>query len=59
MVILNANEEKQTFKLDRFAESLQGINTGKEIISDKVLPINSKGEISIDGKSTMIIELNK
>ncbi|SFM98373.1 Glycosidase [Algoriella xinjiangensis] len=59
MVILNANEEKQTFKLDRFAESLQGINTGKEIISDKVLPINSKGEISIDGKSTMIIELSK
>ena len=59
MVILNANEEKQTFKLDRFAESLQGINVGKEIISDKVLPINSKGEISIDGKSTMIIELNK
>lgn len=59
MVILNANEEKQTFKLDRFAESLQGINTGKEIISDKVLQINSKGEISIDGKSTMIIELNK
>lgn len=59
MVILNANEEKQTFKLDRFAESLQGINVGKEIISDKILPINSKGEISIDGKSTMIIELNK
>lgn len=59
MVILNANEEKQTFKLDRFAESLQGINVGKEIISDKVLPINSKGEISIDGKSTMIIELSK
>ena len=59
MVILNVNEEKQTFKLDRFAESLQGINAGKEIISDKVLPINSKGEISIDGKSTMIIELSK
>ena len=59
MVIINANPEKQTFKLDRFAESLNGINTGKDIISDKILPINSKGEISIDGKSSMIIELKK
>lgn len=59
MVILNANPEKQTFKLDRFAESLNGFTSGKDIISDKVLPININGEITIDGKSSMIIELKK
>ena len=59
MVILNANPEKQTFKLDRFAESLNGFTSGKDIISDKVLPINTNGEITIDGKSSMIIELGK
>lgn len=57
MVILNANSEKQTFKLDRFAESLNGITSGKDILSDKNLSINSKEEISIDGKTSMIIEL--
>ncbi|WP_291120639.1 glycoside hydrolase family 13 protein [Empedobacter sp. UBA7248] len=59
MVILNANPEKQTFKLDRFAESLNGFTSGKDIISDKVLPIHTNGEITIDGKSSMIIELKK
>ena len=59
MIILNANPEKQTFKLDRFAESLNGFTSGKDIISDKVLPINTNGEITIDGKSSMIIELGK
>lgn len=57
MIILNSNTEKQTFKLNRFAESIHGFNSGKDIISDQVLPISSKGEITIDGKSSMIIEL--
>ena len=59
MVILNSNAEKQTFKLDRFSESLNGINSGNDIISDKILPISANGEITIDGKSSMIIELKK
>ena len=59
MVVLNANPEKQTFKLDRFTESLDGITLGKEIISDKTFPIKSSEEISIDGKTAMIIELKK
>lgn len=59
MVVLNANPEKQTFKLDRFTESLDGITSGKEIISDKTFPIKSSEEISIDGKTAMIIELKK
>lgn len=59
MVVLNANSEKQTFKLDRFTESLDGITSGKEIISDKTFPIKSSEEISIDGKTAMIIELKK
>lgn len=59
MVILNANPEKQTIKLDRFAEALNGFSSGKDIISDKNYSINQTGEISIEGKTSMIIELKK
>lgn len=59
MVVLNASPEKQTFKLDRFAEALTGYTKGKEIISEKTLPINTNGDLTIDGKTAMIIELAK
>ena len=59
MVILNNKKEKQTLKLDRFTESIKGFTSGKEIISEQILPINTKGEITIDGKTSMIIELRK
>ena len=59
MVVLNANPEKQTIKLDRFTEALNGFTSGKEIISNKELIINPKNELTIDGKTSMIIELKK
>jgi len=59
MVIINANPEKQTIKLNRFAEALNGFTSGKDIISNKNLSINQSGEISIEGKTSMIIELKK
>ncbi len=59
MVILNNKKEKQTLKLDRFTESIKGFTSGKEIISEQILPINTKDEITIDGKTSMIIELRK
>lgn len=57
MVIINSNSEKQTLKLDRFAESIKGFNAGKDIISGQNFPININEEISINGQSSMIIEL--
>ena len=59
MVILNNKNQKQTLKLDRFAEAIKGYNSGKEIISEQTLPMNTNGEITIEGKSSMIIELMK
>ncbi len=59
MVVLNANPEKQTIKLDRFTEALNGFTSGKEIISNQELIINPKNELTIDGKTSMIIELKK
>ena len=59
MVILNNKSEKQTLQLDRFEESIKGYNSGKEIISEQTLPMNTNGEITIEGKSSMIIELKK
>ncbi|WP_333663046.1 glycoside hydrolase family 13 protein [Chishuiella changwenlii] len=59
MVIINANPEKQTIKLNRFAEALNGFTSGKDIISDKNLSISQSGDVTIEGKTSMIIELKK
>ena len=55
MVVLNNNEEKQTLKLARFQENLNGTTTGKEILSGKQLPLND--ELTINGKTPMVIQL--
>jgi glycosidase len=55
MVVVNNNEEKQTFKTNRFAENLKNYKTAKEFFSEATF--NLKNDISIDGKSVMILEL--
>lgn len=57
MVVINNSKDKQTFKLDRFKESLASYSSGKDIISDKNFDL--KSEISIEGKSSLILELKK
>lgn len=59
MVVMNANTEKQTLKLDRFSEALNGFTSGKDIISNKNIFVDTNNTISIDGKTSMIIELKK
>lgn len=59
MVVMNANKEKQTLKLDRFSEALNGFTSGKDIISNKNISVDTNNTISIDGKTSMIIELKK
>ncbi|WP_313373617.1 glycoside hydrolase family 13 protein [Chishuiella sp.] len=59
MVVMNANTEKQTLKLDRFSEALNGFTSGKDIISNKNISVDTNNTISIDGKTSMIIELKK
>lgn len=55
MVIINNSNQKQTFKTDRFQENILNYTTGKDVISDKTLDL--KKEITIDAKSSMILEL--
>lgn len=54
MVVINNNAEKQTLDSQRYAERLSLYTKGKDIISDKAIDLNN---ISIDGKSAMVIEL--
>jgi glycosidase len=56
MIILNNNAAKQTLNTQRFAESLTGFTSGKEIISGKAL--SSLAQIEVEGKTAAIIELN-
>ena len=55
MVILNNNEEEQNLDLNRFQENLNGISTGKEVLSGKQLQLKEK--LSIAGKTPMVIQL--
>lgn len=55
MVVVNNNEEKQTFKTNRFTENIKKYQSGKDIFTEKTFDL--KNDITIDGKSVMILEL--
>ncbi len=55
MVILNNSTKTQTFKTNRFQESIQNYTAGKEVLTEKTIEI--KNEITIEAKTSMIIEL--
>ena len=55
MVVINNSNETQTFKTNRFAENIQNRQTGFEILSGKTIDL--KNDISIEGKSVLILEL--
>ncbi len=57
MVILNNNAEAQTLPLNHYAEGLDKATKGHDIISGKTIQL--KDELTIDGKTPMIIELTK
>lgn len=57
MVIINNNEEKQTFDLNRFAESLNGVSKGKDVISGREFSVSTQNKITVSGKSSLILEL--
>ena len=57
MVVINNNEKEQTFDLSRFAESLDGVSAGKDIISGKDFVVTSKNKLTVSGKSSLILEL--
>lgn len=57
MVIVNNASDTQKINLSRFQENLNNISSGLEIISGKNIEL--KNELTIDGKSSMIIELKK
>ncbi|MDT0649913.1 glycoside hydrolase family 13 protein [Autumnicola edwardsiae] len=57
MVILNNNEEAQVLTPQRFAEDIGAAGSGTDILTGE--QINLTEEFEINGKTPMIIELNK
>lgn len=57
MVILNNNEDAKNLPLARFAESLNGVSVGKEVISGKEMSIGINQQINVAGKSALVLEL--
>ena len=55
MVVINNNSEKQILKTNRFKENIQNFKSGKEVLSGKIVDLNT--EIEIEGKSAFILEL--
>jgi len=55
MVILNLNSEEKTLNTSRFAESLKGFTSGKEVMSGKA--VNDLNNIVLPAKTSMILEL--
>lgn len=55
MVILNKNTEEKTLNTTRFAESMNGVTSGTDIVSG--MKINDLSGIKVPARSAMIIEL--
>ncbi len=55
MVIVNNNPEKQVFKTNRFSENIKNFKTGIDVLTSVTMDL--KNDISIDGKSVLILEL--
>lgn len=55
MVVINNNSEKQILKTNRFKENIQNLKSGKDVLSGKIVDLNT--EIEIEGKSALILEL--
>lgn len=55
MVIVNNNSEKQVFKTNRFSENIKNFKTGIDVLTSVTMDL--KNDISIDGKSVLILEL--
>jgi glycosidase len=55
MIIINNNTSSQTIKTNRFQESILNYSEGTDVISGK--KTNLKNDISIEGKTALILEL--
>ncbi|HOB25326.1 MAG TPA: glycoside hydrolase family 13 protein, partial [Kaistella sp.] len=53
MVVLNNNEKEQTFDLNRFSESLNGVSKGKDVVSRKEFSISTQNKLTIAPKSSL------
>lgn len=56
MVVINNAAETKTFKTDRFQENIKNFKSGKDVLTTK--SVDLKNEISLEGKSVLILELN-
>ncbi len=57
MVVLNNNEDDKNLALERFTESLSGVSVGKDAISGKEMSIGTNQQITVPGKSAVVLEL--
>lgn len=56
MVVINNSTQTRTFGTARFAENIKKSQSGKDVLSGKTVSLD--GDISIEPKSVMILELN-
>ena len=55
MVVINNAPDSQKLNLTRFQENIKSFTSGNDILSGKTIDL--KAELSIEGKSSMIVEL--
>ena len=56
MVIINNNETDQTIKTDHFAESLENVTSGTDVMTGKTFDL--KSELTIPKQTALILELH-
>ena len=57
MVVLNNSEKDQKLDLSRFAENLEGVSTGTDVISGLNFVLSPNGTLPLTAKTSLILEL--
>jgi predicted GTPase len=55
MVVINNSADAKTIKTTRFQENIKSFSTGNDVLTGKSVDV--KNELSLDGKSVLILEL--
>jgi len=55
MVVINNSADAKNIKTNRFQENIKSFKSGKDVLSGK--SVDLKNEISLDGKSVLVLEL--
>ena len=58
MVVVNRNDEPYDLGLDRFSERLQGVTSGRDVVSGERYILDGE-KVTLPARTTLVLELSR